>query len=235
MGELALYEKTRLSLGRGIVSLEARLRGLDLSADGSSFEAQKIERAADSALTVIKERHGLEAAPHKRALSEVDARWKPLKDGFGAVWSRARAFVAASLKRQQEETERKRREAEENLKEAREKESKAAAVRTYFGGTDEHKESHHSALKDLRAARAAVDALPPIGAPVGIKSDAGTMSLVDNWKWEVVDVRAVPDLYVQRLVDPKKVDLAVKNGLRDIPGLRIFNDPFVRGTRGRTK
>ena len=43
----------------------------------------------------------------------------------------------------------------------------------------------------------------------------------DIHKCRTEDVREVPDAFVQRLVDTRKVDFALSNGVRYIPGIYI--------------
>jgi hypothetical protein len=52
---------------------------------------------------------------------------------------------------------------------------------------------------------------------------------VIQFHWKVVDVSRVPDKYVQRMVIGYKVDFAVYNGVRDIPGIEIMETEDVSG------
>lgn len=45
-----------------------------------------------------------------------------------------------------------------------------------------------------------------------------------SWKWRVVDKDQVPDRYCTRYVDGDAVDFAIKNGIMNIPGIRIYNE-----------
>jgi len=47
-------------------------------------------------------------------------------------------------------------------------------------------------------------------------------ALKDNWVAELVDITKVPTAYLQ--LNDSVVKAAIKSGVRDIPGLRIFND-----------
>jgi hypothetical protein len=47
-------------------------------------------------------------------------------------------------------------------------------------------------------------------------------ALKDNWVAELVDITKVPATYLQ--LNESVVKAAIKSGVRDIPGLRIFND-----------
>ncbi len=57
-----------------------------------------------------------------------------------------------------------------------------------------------------------------------VPSKAG-ISVRKVWKWELIDDTKVPETF--KSVDPKKLDAAVKAGIRDIPGVRVFEDSAV--------
>jgi hypothetical protein len=46
------------------------------------------------------------------------------------------------------------------------------------------------------------------------------------WRFEVVDPRKVPIAYME--ISDKKIKDAIKSGLRDIPGIRIFEDSVIK-------
>ena len=48
----------------------------------------------------------------------------------------------------------------------------------------------------------------------------GKLSKVKKWTWELEDEVAVPREYLA--LDAKKIDDAVKQGVRNIPGIKIF-------------
>jgi len=53
-------------------------------------------------------------------------------------------------------------------------------------------------------------------------------ALKDNWVAELADITKVPAAYLQ--LNDSVVKAAIKTGVRDIPGIRIWNDAraFVR-------
>lgn len=222
--QLIKFDKTHASLTDGLALLRARAADLDLSAPEVEFAIQRIVISGQNALAVAKDRRDRETEPHAAALAEVKVRWRPLVDGFEVLVKTMKAVVAEVLRKRREEQDRLRREAEAKLEEARRKE--AAAAQATNGEKRE-------VLRDLRLARAAVDALPPAGAPIGIKTDKGTLSERKTWAWEVENLAEVPDQYTQRCVDSKKVDLAVENGVRSIPGIRIFEKTGIVSSRRR--
>lgn len=82
------------------------------------------------------------------------------------------------------------------------------------------------------AARAAQDiSTPPPTLPdaTRTRSLSGALTaLKDNWVAELVDITKVPTAYLQ--VNDAAVKAAIRSGVRDIPGIRIWNDAraFVR-------
>lgn len=226
--KIVRYDKTHSALTGGLATLATRVSNLDLMKPDVEFEIQQMAVTAAEARDIAKDRRAREMAPFETPLKEVKARWAPLVDGFETCVTRLKNAAAIVLRRKREEEEKKRQEAEARLAAARaeeqriEREAKQAASQTTLPT-----ESHKEALTNLREARAALDALPPRGAPIGVKSESGTLSGRSVWRWETLDINQVPDAYVQRLVDPAKVDFAVKNGARVIPGLRIYEDTVM--------
>lgn len=62
------------------------------------------------------------------------------------------------------------------------------------------------------------------------RSEAGTVSERKFWTFEIVDPMQIPRAYL--MIDEKAIRAAVKAGVRDIPGVRIFEDIQISG---RTK
>ena len=53
-----------------------------------------------------------------------------------------------------------------------------------------------------------------------VKTDTGSAKVESTWICEIVDLMKVPTVY--RVVDQKLLDIAVKNGAREIPGCKIY-------------
>lgn len=67
--------------------------------------------------------------------------------------------------------------------------------------------------------------LPPEAA-TKVRTDLGTVSQVENWKWVIVDLALIPTEYWK--VDEVLLGKVIRAGVRDIPGLKIYNDPILR-------
>jgi len=63
--------------------------------------------------------------------------------------------------------------------------------------------------------------------PTRTQTDVGSAGMRDNWKYEVVDFKAVPDDY--KMINTGVLTPIVKasKGKITIPGIRIFNEPIL--------
>jgi len=59
-------------------------------------------------------------------------------------------------------------------------------------------------------------------------TDMGTASMVDSWKWRVIDFAAVPDAY--KVIDSSQLTAIAKkhHDQKQVPGVRFYNEPTVR-------
>jgi len=81
---------------------------------------------------------------------------------------------------------------------------------------------------ELKGGEITVDLTPvekPEAVPDRIRTDMGSSGQRDNWTFTVVDFALVPDEY--KMLDSAKVGKLVRAGMRNIPGLDIFNRPSI--------
>jgi len=64
--------------------------------------------------------------------------------------------------------------------------------------------------------------------PDRYKAEAGTLGKARIVKWEVADFAQIPDEY--KIVDASKVGRVVRAGLRNIPGIKIWEEESLRVT-----
>ena len=91
-------------------------------------------------------------------------------------------------------------------------------------------EAHDSAVEAIEQAQAAVAVAEakPLELTRTRSAGGGLTGLKDNWVYEILDLTKVPAHLLT--INDAAVKLAVKQGSREIPGLRIWNDAkaFVR-------
>lgn len=228
--EALAREATREVLSKGVGILEDRLKALDVAQPTALQESTDVADRAAAAIKLAKACRAEEVAPWKDRVEVTMGRWSPVVDKFIALHTWAKNITAMRLKRERDELDAKRAEAEAALVSARAAEVKA---REDHGeglvGLDVPRET----MKALRAARVAVDELPPVGAPLGARTDAGTFFSKEVWGYEVLDISKVPNEYLTLTINADAVERALEAKVRDIPGLRIFprEQTAFRGAR----
>jgi len=91
---------------------------------------------------------------------------------------------------------------------------------------------------DKEAKRAGIEPvqMPQMVIPVEkgpVRTESGTSSIRFVWTYDVVDKGKVPADYLKDdPTDSKKVNAAITSGIREIPGLKIFEIPTVRTSAG---
>jgi hypothetical protein len=108
-----------------------------------------------------------------------------------------------------EEAARKAREAEEALKKEKDAAARAALKRTIA-------EEKEAAEAPIQVAVAPV--IPEI--PKAVRTESGSAHQRMTWTFEIEDGTKVPRAYLA--IDEQKIRQAVKAGIRQIPGVRIF-------------
>jgi hypothetical protein len=131
--------------------------------------------------------------------------------------------------RENQERERKAREEEERLRRQREEQVRKDAAAA--GMTPEDGE----VLAKLEAADvapvAALAEVAPATRPSTVSGGIGRATDAKAWFFEITDEASVPPAY--KVVDDSKIRKAIGAGVRDIPGVRIFEDIVIRGGRAR--
>jgi hypothetical protein len=62
-----------------------------------------------------------------------------------------------------------------------------------------------------------------------VRTEAGVTSYIHKiWTWEITNLSEIPEQYLKKIPDEKKLDEAVENGVREIPGVRIFEKEGIR-------
>lgn len=163
----------------------------------------------------------------KKFEEERTALVKPLNDHVKMINARfkkttskleqGQAIIDEKLLRwNRAEEERRKREADEARKKAEEEALAKAVALEEAGKADEAS----AVVNDAASAPAPVQAIGPV------RGDLGSVASVRKiWTFEVVDVAKVPAEYVE--VKSTAVNAAIRAGVREIPGLRIFEKDSI--------
>lgn len=153
-----------------------------------------------------------------RATKTVNAFFKvglvePLVEAARSIEDAMTAFAV-----EQERQRRKAAVAARELAEAEAAQIAAAAERTMHPELlDQAIQAEAVAESARKAASASPSDLSRSRGDLG-----GVASLRTHWTYRVLNVADIPPEYL--MVDPVKVNAAIRLGLRDVPGLEIYND-----------
>jgi hypothetical protein len=208
---LEAFSRFEAAHGDGIKADEVAGRAADFS--------RLLAREADAAETVRK---GLKA-PLLAASRALDRFFKTdLSDRLAAAAAQVEKLLGV--------WQRARVEAERGLREAAAQAAREAADRL---AAEAMQSGDASLLQQARQAddaaqRAEIALHGGLAAVARTAGEGGAVaSLKSNWTYEVVDIAQVPREWL--MIADRKVRAALRgeDGLRDIPGLRIYNDPQI--------
>lgn len=184
-------------------------------------------------LSLAKEQHDIEKKPHLVKCQEVDAKYKPcttkiegliasLDQKMGLYHQQVKALEEA----QRKEALRLQMKADEDARKAREKYE--ADLRKAAAEAAKKNEPMKPPPPPPPPPAPVVPVTPP-PAPKAVETAFGNVSMRGTWTYEITDEKKVPREYLA--VDEKKIGKVVKAGIREIPGVRIF-EKFGSATRG---
>ena len=200
----------------------------DLDACGQlSLDAAALTKELDAARVEEKR-------PYLEAGRDVDGffgtpidRLKRIKTAFEGVASAYMRAVAERKRREAEEAARKAREEEEARLEAARKAAEANRLKTAVSHQDKAIDASHRAEEAEIVAAAPVEDLTRTTTASGIAAKGKT-----EWDFEIEDFQAIPLDRLRMLLKRAEVEAAIaraiKNGERNIPGVRIFERVVAR-------
>lgn len=206
---------TELILMREFAPLQARITEFHIS-DETIYEAAEFraelkafrEKAAVSEKEIV--------APLKKQYEDARAPYLALRKKIDEVESllnrRLSEYAAA-------ENERRR------LIEQREREVQLAALKA--AQEEAEKKGDVEAVIALEEAQTHVETKPQENKLRSVEIGTAKVSFRDNWTYEITNAAELPREYL--CPDAAKINAAVKAGKREIPGLRIFNQPIPVG------
>lgn len=226
-------------LREGVAKLRARAEALasaELSREQVKAAAADLaDRAARAAAMATEEAKRL-LRPHQDEVRKIKAAWEPVIQEFRDVEAAAKGAAALVLSAERAEREAAEAEARRLREEAeaRQREAQQRALAAEDPG--DRAEAEDAAATAWKDRRAAGELFPAMSDTVARSASGAGLFEREDWRWEVVDEAAVPEEFTVRVVDAVKVEAAVREGRRDIPGLRVFKVATVvrqpaRGSR----
>ena len=207
------------------VAIPPEAEAMQQEATGIEASAQDLAVTDEQSLAVAGDMLGYVAGVRKRIEALRTSLVKPLNDhvrrindlfkGYSAPLDRADAALRAKITAYHAEQERLRREEAERLRKLAEKEQ---------------------ARLERAAAKKGIPAPPPIPVPTPaavpktMTGEYGSMTTRKEWRFDITDEAQVPRQYL--VVDEARIRAAIRAGIREIPGVRIYQVEIV-SVRGR--
>jgi hypothetical protein len=184
-------------------NLERMAAALEINDLASQEEGTTLLASIAKASKAVEAQRKFFVDPLNQQVKAINAKFKeitgPLDNADGVLRGKIKTFFAAQEKAKQEEEARRQA--------AHDKDKAAARA---LG------EAAPKPAQDLQ--------LPDVERT--IRAQGGTASIAMKWTFEVTDVSRVPTQYLA--VNGTAVREAIRNGARNIPGLRIYEEPNVR-------
>lgn len=204
-----------LILMREFAPLQARITEFHIS-DETIYEAAEFRAELKAFRKRVENAEAITAKPLKEAWEAARTPYLALRKKIDEVESllnrRLSEYAAAENERRRQIEQREREVQLAALKAAQEEAEKKADV---------------DAVIALEEAQAHVETKPQENKLRSVEIGTAKVSFRDNWTYEITNAAELPREYL--CPDTAKINAAVKAGKREIPGLRIFNQPIPVG------
>lgn len=170
----------------------------------------------------LKKMEKEQCAPHKAEIDKIKAEFAKPLELLGTAQQIARdklnAFLAAERKVEEENARKgqieRQKQAEKELRKLDRKEKTA----------DKYDDATASALRESIADQKQ-EIMAKASTPIDINQSGENATVRMVWTFDVVDLSQVPAQFI--VVNEKAVREAIKNGVRDVAGLKIYQKPTV--------
>ena len=196
--------------------------------DTMGADASQIEVKDDLSIKVAVEMAGQTKQIYKQIEDNRKEIVKEPNKYVKAVNSFAKTFkeplenieteLKTKIRRYQIEQDRKSREAGIKARKEAEAEQKRLVVEARKKAETEKKTEDE--IEDAVAEVEIVTVAPVVSKVT--RTETGSASLRKNWAWKEIDFEKIPDEY--KTIDTIKINKAVRAGMRNIPGIEIFEE-----------
>lgn len=198
----ALIKRLDEEVNEAKVQIEV-LADHELDCEQDYLDASELLKQVKGKIKFLEEERKLTVKPMNDQVKEINAWFKPAVDRLEQIEKRLKKMIGDYTIKQHQEQAR--------LLAAAAAEAKAAVEARSV--TESGPLVPVDIQEKLEAAQAA--AAPRVAG----------ISVSEVWAWELLSEKEVPVQY--KSVDKRKIDEAMKNGVRDIPGVRFFQTSKV--------
>ena len=220
-GEVALEERPEIvelqTLSRTLAATAANIKVKDPASDQRATDFLVRVKSAQKAVEKARLAITQPLLESKRAADKLFKNIaKPFADAEVVVNAKKKAYFL--------EQERERRQEEERIRKENER-REAGRIRLEAEAAEKNQPAPEPApeLEPIAAA-------PPETAKTVRGMEGGSSTMRDHWTFEITNREEIPHRWW--VVDETAIQKVVNAGVRDIPGIRIYNDPIVSTRTG---
>lgn len=213
--QIVKVDPETVQLAEEATNLELYAQSLQVVDEASDAKAKELLVKCARTMKALEAKRDADVRPLNDHVKRLNAKYKPFTEPLLRVKHLVNDKVSAYHRVIEEQM---REQAAAAARKAAEEAAKVAAEQAQAKGLDE---AAAAALMQQESDRAAEQA-QAIERAKTTEVDGGAVSVKRPWTWEVVDEPAIPREYW--ILDTKKLNAVVKAGMREIPGVRIFQD-----------
>jgi hypothetical protein len=187
------------------LALRARIEAIEIKSEEENLLAIETGKIIATLTKKLETERKRLVDPLNAQVKEINSSFKPYSDALEGL----QATLKKKLVMWAEEKERLAREKAERQRRAMEELRK--------------KELEEASKAGIEAAPALV--LPVKEAEKTVHSDTGSATAGKRWTFEIVDANAIPRQYLK--VDEPSIRAAIRDGAREIPGVRIYQETSI--------
>lgn len=195
---------------------EAARGAVEVRDEASAARAAEVLTVVSKTVKTADKQRLEASAPYRRSSEVINQEFRELVAPLEAAEESLKAQFAAFQREQRRIAEEARVAAEKAAREAEEKARREA------------EEAAKAGEPEPPAPAPAPAPTPPQPPPRVRHTTSGSVSMREAWKYEIIDEVQLPREYLKP--DPGAVQRAVKDGVREIPGVKIWSEevPTVR-------
>lgn len=215
-----LPESEKAELVKDLGILDKSIKAFKITDDVTRGNASLLLTSVKTKIKEVTGKKDSIVKPIKESVKLIEAEFKIILEPLSELETIIKKEIARDYTVQEEirlETERK----------AREEEAKKLAKLNEKLNSENQLERSLAENKAEQIRMNTETKIESVAVKTNINTNVGSTNIRKIWTYEVIDPKLVPVEY--KVIDSALVNGAIRNGERNIPGLRIFEKPIVAG------
>lgn len=205
------YENKLEELSKEVVVLSSESENFVINSDTDYNNATDFLAKLKSKYKSVEETRQFFVKPLNDHVKDINTKFKAVLNPMEVIEDKVKNLMKKYLTKKEEE----RKKQEEEDKRKRDEEAAKLAQQLKEEG-----------MEDLPTFDE--EPLPEVSQLKTIKSEVGKSTEVRTWKYKVIDLKLVPEQHKLTIANDESIKSAIKFGIRNIPGIEIYEDVDIR-------